>query len=129
MGLDLVGYQVLVVKDDGTGVVGKYRDADIVIPFILTDRIGGSLDVGLIESIGDVVIHRRCKYSMLTMLAPGLGKRFNLYICRAPPQGMEIVADRMQLVKVERKWSPPQAGVMIDNPFLPEPGKFPVICV
>ena len=57
VGLDLVGHQVVVIKDDGAGIIRKHRHADVVVTFLLSDCIGGCLDIGLIEPVRDIIIH------------------------------------------------------------------------
>ncbi len=63
------------------------------------------------------------------MLAPGLGKRFQLHIGGFPAQIMEILADSVQLGKVKRKRAPPLAGQAVNDPLFSKPCKFTVIQV
>ena len=105
--LDLAGHEVFVVEDDGAGVVGEDRDADVRVPPLLADGVGGRLDAGLVEPPRDVVVHRRRKDGVLAVFAPGLGEGLDLDVRRHPPEPPEVVPYRVELGEVERERSPP----------------------
>ena len=72
---DLVSHQVVVIKDDGAGIIRKYRYADVVVSSVMADCICGRLDIGPVEPVRDIVIHGGSKDRVFAVLAPGLGER------------------------------------------------------
>ena len=121
VGLDLVGHEILVVENDRAGVVGKDRNADVAVPFLRPDLVCRCLDAGLVQAFWEIVIHSRREDRVLAVLAPCLGKGFDLDVSRRAPGTVEIIADRVELGKIERERAPTLAGLRVNDPLLSQP--------
>ena len=118
MGLDLVGDQVIVVKNNAARIVGEDGDADIARAALFPDFLRRAFDIMAVEALFNT-INRRGENGVFAVFRPCLGDGFQLDVLGRAPFGFEIITDSLDIKEGQAKRAAARA-VWIFNPGAPD---------